>query len=287
MPYQILALVIWSSSFIAAKYSYAMIDPALMVGVRLAIAALLVLPACRRYLGRIPRKEWKPLLIVSFVSYVFTLLLQFIGLKYTSAASASTIVGLEPLLMVFVGHFFFNDKARAYHWFCGAAAFVGVALLVAGGAESGGKADWFGLLLVLIAGFGFCAAMRPTQRLIARIGAPAFTSVSLFVSALMCLPFSLALAQSYTVDWSWQGAAALLYLGVGCSWYAYWLWNKGMNTVPANVSGLLISLEPVVGVLLAVLILGEQLTAVSALGVVIVIGATFVAGWLSRREKAH
>jgi len=61
MFYQILALIIWSSSFIAAKYAYAVIDPALMVGVRLLIAALLVLPVCRRYIGKIPRREWKPL----------------------------------------------------------------------------------------------------------------------------------------------------------------------------------------------------------------------------------
>lgn len=226
-----------------------------------------------------------PLLLVSFISYVFTLLLQFIGLKYTSASSASTIVGLEPLLMVFVGHFFFNDKAKGYHWLCGAAAFAGVALLMAGGAHEGGDADWFGCLLILTAGLGFCVATRPTQKLIARIGAPAFTSVSLSAAAAMCLPFSLVLAESYDVQWSWQAVAALLYLGVGCSWYAYWLWNKGMGSVSANVSGLLISLEPVVGVLMAVLILGEKLSWLSALGVFVVIAATLIAGWLSGRDK--
>ncbi|EMR8513389.1 EamA family transporter [Neisseria gonorrhoeae] len=287
MFYQILALIIWGSSFIAAKYVYGGIDPALMVGVRLLIAALPALPACRRHVGKIPREEWKPLLIVSFVNYVLTLLLQFVGLKYTSAASASVIVGLEPLLMVFAGHFFFNDKARAYHWICGAAAFAGVALLMAGGAEEGGEVGWFGCLLVLLAGAGFCAAMRPTQRLIARIGAPAFTSVSIAAASLMCLPFSLALAQSYTVDWSVGMVLSLLYLGLGCGWYAYWLWNKGMSRVPANASGLLISLEPVVGVLLAVLILGEHLSPVSALGVFVVIAATFAAGRLSRRDAQN
>ncbi len=46
MFYQILALLIWGSSFIAAKYSYEMIDPALMVEARLLIAALMVLPSC-------------------------------------------------------------------------------------------------------------------------------------------------------------------------------------------------------------------------------------------------
>ena len=155
---------------------------------------------------------------------------------------------------------------------------------MAGGAEEGGEVGWFGCFLVLLAGIGFCTAVRPTQRLIARIGAPAFTSVSIAAASLMCLPFSLALAQSYTVHWSWQGVVSLLYLGVGCSWYAYWLWNKGMSRVPANVSGLLISLEPVVGVLLAVLILGEHLSPVSALGVFVVIAATLAAARLSHQK---
>ena len=70
MLYQILALLIWGSSFIAAKYSYEMLDPTLMVEARLLIAALMVLPSCRRHLGRIPRSEWKPLLWISFVNYV-------------------------------------------------------------------------------------------------------------------------------------------------------------------------------------------------------------------------
>ncbi|MBF1299351.1 MAG: DMT family transporter, partial [Neisseria sp.] len=164
MFYQILALLIWGSSFIAAKYSYEMIDPALMVEARLLIAALMVLPSCRRHLGRIPRSEWKPLLWISFVNYVVVLMLQFIGLKYTSAASAVTMVGLEPLLVVFVGHFFFNDKAKIYHWICGAAAFAGVGMMVMGGAEEGGTIDWFGCLLILLAGLGFAGVIRPSQQ---------------------------------------------------------------------------------------------------------------------------
>ena len=51
MIYQILSLLIWGSSFIAAKYTYEMLDAALMVEARLLIAALMVLPSCRRHLG--------------------------------------------------------------------------------------------------------------------------------------------------------------------------------------------------------------------------------------------
>ena len=56
MFYQVLALIIWGSSFIAAKYSYEMLDAALMVEARLLIAALMVLPSCYRHFGKIPRR---------------------------------------------------------------------------------------------------------------------------------------------------------------------------------------------------------------------------------------
>ncbi|RPD83600.1 EamA/RhaT family transporter [Neisseria weixii] len=285
MIFQIFALFMWGSSFIAAKYAYVMLAPALMVQVRLLIAGLIVLPTARRYLGRIPRAQWKPLLWLSFANYVLVLMLQFIGLKYTSAASAVTIIGLEPILMVFVGHFFFNDKAKWYHWVCGVAAFLGVSVMIAGGAEEGGEISVSGCLLVFLAGLVFALIMRPTQKLIAEIGAPAYTSVSLLSAAVLCLPFSLLLTESFTVQWIMPAALAVVYLGVGCSWFAYWLWNKGMNRVPANISGVLISMEPVLGLLMAVLLLGERVSAVSAWGMVIILVSAFAVVALPRWLK--
>ncbi|QMT32461.1 DMT family transporter [Alysiella filiformis] len=283
MLYQMLAIVIWSSSFVAAKYAYEMLDAALMVQARFVIAALIVLPTCRRHLGKIPKNQWKNLIFLSFINYVLVLMLQFMGVKYTSAASATTIVGLEPILMVLLGHFFFGDKAKWWDWLCGTIAFMGVGLLVWGGHGEGGSVDLFGCVLVLLAGLFFCAAYRPTQKLIAEIGAPAYTSVSLVLAAILCVPFSLGLAENLSVNWQAKGVFSLLYLGVGCSWFAYWLWNKGMSGAQANVSGLLIALEPVFGVILAMLLLGERLSLVSGVGMVLIIGATLSMAILHQR----
>lgn len=282
MIYQILAIVIWGSSFVAAKYSYAAADPAMTVFFRLLIAGLIVFPSAVRHARTLPKHAYKPLAWLAFLNFVVVLMLQFVGVAHTSAASAVTIVGLEPLMMVFVGHFFFGDKARSYHWLCGAAAFAGIALLIGGGAEEGGDVGLFGCLLVLLAGLVFAFAMRPTQKLIGEIGVSAYTSLALVLSVPMCLPFSLLLADSLHVNWTWSGVAGLLYLGAACSLFAYWCWNKGMNSVPANLSGLLISLEPVCGVLLAVLLLGEYVSPLSWAGILLVIGSTLAATLLSR-----
>lgn len=284
--YQIIAIIIWASSFVAAKYAYTMVDAALMVQIRFAIAALIVLPTCRRYLGKIPKNKWKPLIILSFVNYVLTLMLQYLGVKYTSAASATAIVGLEPILMILMGHFFFGDKAKWVDWLCGTIALAGIGLLVWGGHGDGGSVDLFGCLLVLLAGIFFCAAYRPTQQLIRDIGAPAYTSVSLVLAAVLCLPFSFGLAQTLTVNWNIAGVVSLLYLGIGCSWFAYVLWNKGMSGGNANMSGLLIALEPVFGVVLAVGFLGEAVSLLSGIGIAMIIGAAIaMAAWPHWRNR--
>ena len=44
MIYQILALFIWSSAFVAAKYTFTMMDTILMIQARLLMAAIIVMP---------------------------------------------------------------------------------------------------------------------------------------------------------------------------------------------------------------------------------------------------
>ena len=133
MIYQILALFIWSSSFVAAKYTFTMMDTILMIQARLLMAAIIVIPLFFRRWKGVSKPMRKQLWWLGFFNYTATFLLGFIGLKYTSAASATTMIGLEPLCVIFIGHFFFQDRAKWYHWLCGAFAFLGVAILILGG----------------------------------------------------------------------------------------------------------------------------------------------------------
>ena len=121
MFYQIIALLLWSSAFIAAKYTYTMMEPELMLLFRLMIASVLALPLCLRYWRQIDARYWRGLLWLSFLNYVMVMIPEFVGVKYTSAASATTIIGLSPILTVFIGHFFFCGCAvwrRLPGWRC-------------------------------------------------------------------------------------------------------------------------------------------------------------------------
>lgn len=119
MIYQIIALIIWGSAFISAKYAQTMLDPILLVQFRLTIAAIIVAPMALRHVHRIKRPSWKPLIAMAFLNYVAVLFLQFKGLQYTSASSAVTILGLEPQLLCFWGIFSLKIKRKVTTGFVG------------------------------------------------------------------------------------------------------------------------------------------------------------------------
>ena len=66
------------------------------------------------------------------------------------------------------------------------------------------------------------------------------------------------MTEHWDIHFNWLGFFGLIYLGVACSWFAFWLWNKGLNSVDAKISGILTALEPIFGVFLAVLLLNEE-----------------------------
>ena len=275
MRYILIALFLWSSSFVAGKYTYSMLDPVLMVQMRLIIASFIVFPMFVRVWKRVPKTVRPQVWCLGFLNYPAIFLLQFTGLSHTSASSASTMLGLEPFLVVLIGHFFFGDKAKTHHWIFGLVAFLGVVLLIYGVKETG-NISLFCCSLVLLAGIVFAACLRWTQRIIVQLTAQVYTTSSIVLGTITCLPFTLWLTQSWDIHWNWLGLAGLLYIGIGCSWLAYYLWNKGINSVDSNLAGILVSLEPVFAIMLAVLLLGENISPLSWLGILAVVSTTLI-----------
>ena len=103
-----------------------------------------------------------------------------------------------------------------------------------------------------------------------KVSTQAYTSVSIVLGTITTLLFTLLLTENWQISLNSTGIAGLLYLAIGCSWLAYWLWNKGLNNVDANISGILVALEPLFGILFAVSLLGETLSFSAALGITII-----------------
>lgn len=285
MWYIIGALLIWASSFVAGKIAYTGFDPVLTVQFRLIIAGLLVLPFFIQSYKKIPKHLKKAVWLLALANFPLILLLQFVGLNHTSASSAVTLIATEPMMFLLLNHFFFHQKAKISDWILCLVAFVGIFLTVIG--DKGlGNVSLFGSILVLIAGFLFAICTLFGKDVIAQIDSKVFTTVTLVLGAVLCLPFTLIFTQNWQINATPTTTLAVLYLGVCCSWLAYRLWNKGIGICPSNTTAILITLEPIFGILLAIIFLGERLTPLMALGSVLVIGAVMLSTILPLLQKS-
>src|SRR4029077_20818192 len=80
---------------------------------------------------------------------------------------------------------------------------------------------------------------------------------------LVVLPFYIGEAVfGRQMVWTWSSVIALVAVGLFSSVLAYIFWNRGVEQVGAPVAGLFVHLMPVFGIVLAWLVLDENLAPV-------------------------
>lgn len=270
MFYLLLASFLWGTSFIAGKFAYETLDPALVVLFRLIIAGVILFPITLRFIKENSKSDvdWKKIALLGFLTYPATFLLQFIGLQYTSASSAATMIGIEPLMVILIGQLFFKEKASLTIWLLGIIAFIGVFLLV--GLSDNEEISLI-CLLVLASTIVVALWLRLSKSVLGNLNPKVYTALSLQLGTLIGLPFMLLLVKDWNINFSYSSIIALLYLGIGCSLFANWAWNKGLSETETNKSGIFLALEPIFGVLFSIILLNDSLSITSWVGVALVI----------------
>ena len=86
----IIAMMLWGSSFVGAKFALQSFTPEQAVGIRLLLGALVTLPWLltwgRRHLAKMTSEHWKWLLVMSLFEPCLYFLAEMNGLVYTSGS---------------------------------------------------------------------------------------------------------------------------------------------------------------------------------------------------------
>jgi drug/metabolite transporter, DME family len=136
-------------------------------------------------------------------------------------------------------------------------------------------------------GAGACYALYTVaaKALVQAPDRPAPTTVMAAVFGIGVLPAAaiLLLAQPAWLATP-QGLAMALYLGLVPTAIGYLLFGRSLQALPAQTVATLTLAEPVVATMLAVLLLGESLTAVAVAGALLVLVALGLLGWTAMRR---
>ncbi len=264
-----------------------MLDPSLVVAFRYILASIILLPVTLSFIRQekedFSRKDFFMLVLLGILTYPLTSMLQFLGLSFTSASSATTIIGIEPVMIAIIGFLFFKERTSPIVFFLGIVALLGVALTV--GISALENVSFFGCFLVFLSTIVVSFWVQLSKKILTKMSSNYYTALTIQLGTLFALPIMLFLVRNWEIHYSFEGILALLYLVVGCSIGAGWFWNKGLERSEASKSGLFLALEPVFGIILAVLILGEKLNFLSIIGIILVISSATVCMLLPKQES--
>ena len=276
------AAVAWGVSFIATKIAVQQVAPAVVVFLRFAIGAVIMLAIllARRQLTLPTFKEGFYYALLGFIGISFHQWLQSTGLVTAQASTTSWIVSTSPVFIALLGWFFLKEKLGLNTIFGIMLASLGVLLVVSKGSLSSlisGNFGTTGDLLVLISAPNW-AIFSVLSRSALKDKAALFVLfyVILFGWLFTSIPFVathgwLEIAHLNTTGW-----LAVAFLGIGCTALAYIFWYDGLQAIPASRAGVFLYIEPLISLVVAAVLLGETITLVALLG-----GGLILAGvWL-------
>lgn len=239
---------------------------------RMFLSVLIMLPLfLNRHvheLKQLVKRDW----IFSSIAGVllaFHFILWFESLNYTSVASSTVLVTLQPLFAVFGTYFFFKDRVGAKGILAMAIA-IGGSVLISWGDFKVGDTAFYGDILALIACAFVTGYMLFGQDVRRRVGLTTYTMIVYTVSTITLALYVWIKGETFIVtrpmDWFWFVLLAIVPNLLGHN-----LFNWALKYVSANTISIAILFEPVGASILAYFIFAEKLIATQYIGGSIVI----------------
>lgn len=267
----------WGTGFFFGKIAFTQLSVDHYVLYRFLFACLGMLPIVEA--PRFSRSEWRLLLIGAFLGIPLQFLVQFQGLKLTTVSHAALMVGTMPVILAVGATLFAHERLDVKGWLALAGSTTGIVLIVLSAAHGGvGGGNLWGDLLVVLSLVIALGWVLLNQRLITRGRSPiTVTAWTLLTGTVMLAPWvlwrdGLPPLRGLSLH-VWLAVAAS---GLVCTAAATLLWNWGMHHVPASRAGVFLNIEPALGSILGVEILGDRLGPGTWIGGALIIIAAVV-----------
>ena len=261
--------LMWSSAFTSARIIVQNAPPLTISSLRFFIAGFIAV-SIAFYLGQsfnLTLRQWRATTIFGVCQNALYLGLFFVGMQWIEASLATVLASVLPLLVGMCDHFIFKKKLRPLGVFGLIIGFTGVCLILEDRISN--NVDIRGLTACFI---GVCALTFATLsvreassggNIIMVIGIQML--IGGFVLAVTSLMF-----EEWKIDWSVKLILAFSYTLIIPGLIATWVWFKLVDKIGPTQASSFHFLNPVFGVIIAAVILNEELSMLDYVGVFII-----------------
>lgn len=261
--------LMWSSAFTSARIIVADASPLYSLALRFLISGLLGVGIAWA-LGqswRLTPAQWKATILFGICQNALYLGLNFVGMQTVEAGLASIIASTMPLLVALATWLVFREKLGALGIVGLIAGFVGVTLIM--GSRISAGVDLYGIALC---GIGVMALAFATLALRGAMSGGNFLMIvglQMLVGAAVLFVVALAV-ETPRINPTWPLLLAFIYTTLVPGLAATLVWFLLVNRIGAIRAATFHFLNPVFGVAIAAVLLGERLGPRDILGVVII-----------------
>ena len=286
-----LAGCLWGTGFYFGRLALNEMPVESMVLYRFLFACIGMLPVALLNRVRLTASEWKMLLVSAALGVPVQFLIQFHGLARTTVSHASLMVGSMPVLLAVAAALFAGERLDWIGWCALAGSTIGAALIVLGGHRgpaAAGEPTLTGDLMVVASLCTALAWILLSKKLMQRHSPPVVTAYTILAGTVMLILWidtPAALHKSAPIAFehvSLTAWVALAISGLACTATTTLLWNWGIHHVPASRAGVFLNIEPALGSVLGVKLLGEHLGPYAWLG-----GGLILAAAITLTTRGH
>jgi DME family drug/metabolite transporter len=183
------------------------------------------------------------------------------------AVATVTALGSVPTFSAIVAYVLLGEKPTK-SWYLGTSVtIIGIGLL--GTAHGISGFNLVGFTLAAVAGFGFAVFSVVSRRSLSRgVQEIWLTATSFGVASLITLPFLFAQNPEWIA--TAKGGLTVLWLGLVPTAIGYFLFTFGLRRIESSVAATVVLAEPATATILAAVVIGEQLTLQSYVGIITV-----------------
>lgn len=274
----VLVNIFWAASSIAAKEALHQLSAIEIITLRFGIALIIVIGLSLTLKGpgslKIDPQDLPMFIFLSVVSVSLGFFLQVEAVARTTVTNFSIEFNMSTFLIMLMGAALLGERLTRKKMLGAAIAFGGAILIISGGHMDLASGHLMGDLIGLASAVSFGLFTIASKRISGKYDIMTILSYTFLFGIIELLPFYVLytpmtpLSSLSAVSWS-----SILFLSVLCSVFCFLVYTHGLKKLKASDVAMSIYVNPLAGVLLAILLMGETLTAYTVAG-----GALVMAG---------
>jgi drug/metabolite transporter (DMT)-like permease len=262
------AASIWGGMYVVSKVVLEVVPPFTLLAIRLllGIAALGMVVAFRPKTQMTRRQFWQ-IFLVGFVGYGVSLAFQFIGTRLSTASNGSLVTSATPAFVLLFAPFLLGEKTTARRLIALVISTLGVVAVIDPRTAELSPTLFWGNLSLLAAALTW-ALYSVLVRKVSQTGDLLTASAIMLAGGIpSSMLFGAWEIHSQGIGVITPGIiGGIIFLGIISTAVAMLLWNYAFAELPAAVASLTFFAQPVVGIILGALFLGEVITPLFLFG---------------------